>query len=129
MKKLLSTMFMCLLTMALVTSCGSSNTPAGVAEKAAKCLKSKDYKGFAKLVDMPDEEKGELVSLLEEKASEELESKGGIKSYEIVNEDVDEESGTATVRIKYVYGNGDEQTDPMNLVKSKSGDWKLSTSK
>ena len=129
MKKLVSTMFMCLMAVTFMISCSDNNTPAAVAEKAAKCLSNKDYNGLAQLVDLPDEDKAELVSLIEEKASDELEAKGGISSYEILSTDVDEANGTATVTMNYTYGNGSKEEEHLNLVKSDSGDWKLSMDK
>lgn len=128
MKKYIFTMVMCLFTVALVTSCSSSNTPKGVAEKAAKCLKSKDFKGLVKLVDMPDEERDGFATMMEEKASKNLDKKDGISSFEILEEDVNEVAGTARVKVKYIYGNGEEETETMKLVK-KDGDWKLSMRK
>ena len=128
MKKVLVTMMMCLFTMALVRGCSSSNTPKGVAEKAAKCLKNKDYKGVVKLVDIPDSEKDAFAAMIGEKLDKNLDKKDGISSYEILDEEIDEEAGTAVVQVKYTYGNGEEENETMKLVK-KDGDWKLSMKK
>lgn len=128
MKKVLLSMVMCLFLMALVTSCGHDNTPRGVAEAAAKCLKNEDYKGLAKLADVSDSERDAFKSILESKVSKNLEQKGGLDSYEILDEKINEEAGTATVRVKYNYGNGSSNTESVRLVK-REGDWKLKAGK
>ncbi len=128
MKKVLLSMVMCLFLTALVTSCGHDNTPRGVAEAAAKCLKNEDYKGLAKLSDVSDSERDAFKSILESKVSKNLEQKGGLDSYEILDEKINEEAGTATVRVKYNYGNGSSNTESVRLVK-REGDWKLKAGK
>ena len=129
MKKLFATMFVCLMMVALVSGCGSSNTPEGVAGKAVECMMKKDFKGLVDLTALSDEEKAGVVQLLEEKGAKKLDEVGGTKSFEIADKSVDEEAGTATVNVKYVYGNGEEDSDQMHLVKDADGNWKLSTKK
>lgn len=129
MKKLFATMTVCLMMVALMSSCGDSNTPEAVASKAVECMMKKDFKGLVDLTALSDQEKAGVVQLLEEKGSKKLDQQGGIKSFEIVDQQIDEKDGTATVKVKYVYGNGDDDTDTMQLIKGEDGQWKLSTKK
>ena len=122
-------MFTMCLMMALMVSCGKShdNTPKGVAIAGVECLADKDYDGYMELTDATKEQK-KVMSQMLEKVGKEGEEKGGMKSYEVVNEDVDEEKGTATVTVKIVYGNGEEKTNTMKCVK-KDDKWLLSSDK
>ena len=46
----------------------------------------------------------------------------------IVDQEIDEEKGTATVNVKVTYGNGDTEENKMKMLK-KDGDWVLSADK
>ena len=96
MRKVLVILAMVVCSMALLTSCGQDNSPRGVAEAAVKCMAKKDFKGYMELTNATDQQKEGMVQLLE-KVGKEGDSKGGLKSYEIVDEQVDEENGKATV--------------------------------
>ena len=65
MKKMIVMFTMCLMMMAMMTSCGSSheNTPRGVAEAAVKYLSKKDWKGYMDLTDANDKQKEVYVDL------------------------------------------------------------------
>ncbi len=127
MKKILVMFTMCLM-MAMMTSCGGhENSPKGVAKAGVECLADKDYKGYMDLTDAKEEQKQMMTQLLE-KVGKEGEQKGGMKSYEVIDEQIDEEKGTATVKVKVVYGNGEEKTNEMKCVK-KDGKWLLSSDK
>jgi len=128
MKKVL-VMFVACLVMAVMTSCGSSheNSPKGVAEAAVKCLADKDYKGYMNLTNATDQQKEAMASMLE-KVGQQAEQKGGMKSHEIVDEEIDEEKGTATVTVKILYENGEEEENKMKMVQ-KDGEWLLSADK
>lgn len=130
MKKLLSFAAVCLLVMALC-SCASANTPEGVAEKALKCLVSKDYKGYVDLLqfkkDINDEEKQQIVALVKDKMDKEMEKKQGIKDYQIGTPDVTDDK--AVVPYTITYGNGETSDDKMKLVKTESGQWMIDPGK
>ena len=130
MKKILVMFVMACLTV-VMAGCSSSNTPKGVTEQAVKCLMKKDFKGYIDLMDI-SEDKKELkagyAQMLEEKAAKHPDD-FDIKSYEFVDEQVDEEAGKAKVTMKVVYGNGKEKTDHTNLVKNDKGEWKIKSNK
>jgi hypothetical protein len=120
---------MCLMMMAMMTSCGSSheNTPRGVAEAAVKYLSKKDWKGYMDLTDANDKQKEVMAQMLE-KMGQQLDDKGGMKSYEFVDEDIDEENGTATITVKVTYENQTSEDNKMKMLK-KDGKWLLSSEK
>ena len=128
MKKILVMFTMCLM-MAVMTSCGSSheNTPRGLAEAAVKCLADKDYKGYMNLTNATDQQKQAMAQMLE-KVGQQADQKGGMKSYEITNEEIDESGDKANVTVKILYEDGSEENNTMKMLK-KDGDWVLSADK
>ena len=132
MKKVFAFAVLCLALAGTLTSC-SNNSPKGVVSEYMDCLKNKDAKGLIELLDleedMKDEDpvkaKEELTSLINDKVLKELDKKGGIKSYKITSEKIDEEKGTATVGLKITYGDGEESESESKLIKDKNGKWKV----
>lgn len=128
MKKVLFAIAICFITMAVLSSCSShDNTPEGVAKAAVECLKAKDYKGYMDLTSATKEQKEAMTAMLQ-KVGQQTDEKGGVESYEIVDKEIDEEKGTATVNVKVTYGNGDTEDNKMKMLK-KDGDWVLSADK
>ena len=125
MKKVLATITVCLMMLALMTGCSSSNTPKAVVEKATKCMLAKDYKGLAQLFDMPESDAEQFGEMMETKAEMSVEQKGEVKSYEIIDETIDEEKDEAVVTLKTIYADGNESTQKIPLKKNESGEWKL----
>ena len=70
-----------------------------------------------------------LAAMLKEKASKEFEKKDGLKSYETLSEEISEDGNTAKVKMKFIYGNGTEDTDNIKLRKDDDGNWKIDMSK
>ena len=52
-----------------------------------------------------------------------------IESFEVVDEQVDEEAGTAHITVKLVDSKGEEKNNPIDLVKTDKGDWKIKNKK
>lgn len=133
MKKILLSLFVAVAAMAL-WSCGDSNTPSAVAEKSVKCLQNSDYEGYVDLLgtnDGKDSEEGEeqLVALLREKGEKTMKEKQGLKSYEVLSEEISEDGNKATVEMKIVYGNGEEKTEKVKLAKNDKGEWRITWGK
>ncbi len=134
MKKVMMMLVMAM-SMMLVTGCDGGNTPSGVAEKSMKLLKDKDYKGYVDLFYFSEKAKKEeieknkqlCVSLMESKATEEFEKKGGIKEYKVVSEEV--KDSVATVKVNVVYGNNSTKDENIKLKKDTSGNWKIDVGK
>lgn len=120
----------------MFASCGNSNTPKAVAEQAEKALQNEDYEKLADLMyikeskDASMEDQKQMMTLLmKEKGGKMLKDRDGIKSFEILSEEIDESGEKAVVKMKVVYGNGKEESDEMKLVKDKDGNWKLDMGK
>ena len=136
MKKILFVAVMCLFAV-MFSGCGGAKTPKDVAEKSIKCLKNKDYKGYVELVSLKDEAKmsseelkksrEQMAVLRESKISSEVDKKGGIDSYEIGEETIDEDEAKVKATIKY--GDGSEKESTIKLKKNEDGDWKIDAGK
>ena len=125
MKKILVMFVMACLTV-VMAGC-SSNTPRGVVEQGMKCLMKKDFKGYIDLMDIPEDMpvgREVLEEVLEKELAKDMDD-SDIKSYEIIDEEVDEEAGKAKVTMKTVYGNGKEEEEHIDLVKNYKGEWKV----
>ena len=79
--------------------------------------------------DEGNNEKEQLVALLREKGTKAMEKKQGLKSYEVLSEEISEDGNSATVKMKMVYGDGSEDTQDLKLVKNDDGDWRLTMGK
>ena len=129
--------FIAMAAIALVmAACGGDNSPKGVAEQAVKCIQDKDYEGYVDLMRITEKEgqdvaetKQGIADLLRSKAESTLDKKGGIKSYEVLSETVADDGNSAVVQIKVTYGNGEEKTDDMKMVKSDGGKWLIDSGK
>jgi hypothetical protein len=127
MRKLLTTLAICAM-MAVMTSCGGhENTPQGLAKAAVELIADEDYKGYMELTDATKEQKEAMAAMLQ-KVGQEAQKKGGMEKYEIIDENIDEEKGQATVNVKITYKDGSEETNNMKMVK-KDGQWLLSAAK
>ena len=58
----------------------------------------------------------------------ELEKKGGLKSFEVLSEEIAEDGNSAVVKFKQVYGNGEESEDEQKMVKV-DGKWLMDIGK
>lgn len=130
MKKFLAVFAMGLM-MAALTSCGGhANSPEGVALAAVECMANKDVKGYMDLTNATDEQKQAYTAMLNEKLSKQLDEMEGISKYEVAPNgvEIDEEKGTANVKVNITYGNGETKTEKMKMV-NKDGKWMLSADK
>ena len=82
-----------------------------------------------KKTDEGNNEKEQLVALLREKGTKAMEKKQGLKSYEVLSEEISEDGNSATVKMKMVYGDGSEDTQDLKLFKNDDGDWRLTMGK
>lgn len=124
-----------MISMFIMISCGSA-TPSDVAKSAFEALKAKDYEAFAELVYIPEkegtdvkEQRQALVDLLKSKADKKYDKKQGIKSFEVVSEEIDEKGETAVVKLSVVYGNDSKDDETVKLKKTDSGRWMIDMGK
>ena len=137
MKKLVN--LMAFIAIALfVTNCGGNEakTPATMEKAFYSELQKGNYEKAAELIiknlstdkEMTGEENAQLIKSFTEKAKQSTETKGGVKSFEVVEEKISEDGLSATVSTKVVYGNGTESTEQTKYEK-KDNVWKLSMGK
>lgn len=131
--------FIVLAMMALLTwSCGGGDTatPTAVAEKAIECIQAGDYEGYVDLIAVKEadgksieEQKQQLTDLLKGKAASTIDKAGGIKSYEILSEEIAEDGNSAKVKAKLVYGDDSTKEQKFKILKTEDGEWKLDPKK
>ncbi len=133
MKKIFAFTLFAALFAAIISCSSSSNTPSGVVEVLVKSMKSGDYKAVGSIIYTDGSEeaaqmKVAIVSMLEDKGAKTIEEMGGIKSYEITNEEISEDGESAEVTVNLVYGNGETKEDSYDTI-NKDGQWYLEVSK
>lgn len=135
MKKLFFAVLTCVVP-AVMTSCGSDNSPRSVAEKALDCAINEDYRGYMDCVYFPEDQKQQkeaYITMIEEKAKKSKEngtaSSKNPTSYKFVSEDIDEEAGRAKVTFEVTYSDGSTREEPMDLKREKDGKWYLEMKK
>jgi len=123
------------MTVLVFASCGS-NSPKDVAGKAVECIQKKNFDGYADLVNFSSKEGGDidgqkkmLVGMLQDKYAKTIEKKGGIKSYEVLSEEIASDGMTAVVGIRITYGDGEEKEDTVKMMKDEGGNWKIDAGK
>ena len=130
MKKVLCFAAVCLFVLALC-SCGSANTPEGVATKAIKCIIDKNYDGYVDLMyfkkEKSNDDMKQIVALVKDKMDKEMDQKQGIKDFKVETATV--EDNKATVPYTLTYGNGETKEDTMKLIKTEKGDWMIDSGK
>lgn len=117
-------------------SCGGCNTPSKVVEKSIEYVKAKNYEAYVNLIQIEEkngktveEQKEQLLALLQGKLDQTLEKQQGIASCEILSEEIAEDGNTAVVKAKITYGNGTTDDQKFKLVKNADGDWRLDAQK
>jgi hypothetical protein len=116
-----------------IGACTLVNTPSSAAKKMAGYLKNKDYQSFVDCIsidnsnstpEMVAQKKEYLVTMMKEKVGKSIDEKGGIKSYEVLDEKINQDGQRATVKLKYTYGDGSTNEQDTNLIKD-NGQWKI----
>ena len=136
MKKSLFGIFSLLVMTLCFWSCGSNNTPTKVVEKSIEYVQDKNYEAYVELIQIEEkggktveEQKKQLVALLQGKLDMTLESKQGLASCEILSEEIAEDGNTAVVKTKITYGDGSTDDQKFKLLKNEDGEWKLNAQK
>ena len=117
-------------------SCGGGNTPTKVVENSIEYVKAKNYEAYVDLIQIEEkkgktveEQKEQLLALLQGKLGPTLDKKQGIASCEILSEEIAEDGNTAVVKAKITYGDGTTDDQKFKLVKNADGDWRLDAQK
>lgn len=115
----------------ILNSCGigSSGSPAATVKEFSNKVEKGDFEGAIGRISTDgrsmDKEAKEELTLLLGMAKKEVDKKKGIKNMEVLSETIDPDGKTATVKMKYTYGNGSVNEESNSLVKE-DGKWKLS---
>lgn len=139
MKKILSVTVL-VMALAMLVACGGGSTPSSVVEKSMKCLQDKDYEGYVDLLyidvkegEDPEVQRNAVASMIASKADQTLAKKQGIKSYDILSEEVtpaeENKPETAVVKVKIEYGDASTKEETVKLKKDDAGDWKIDMGK
>ena len=105
------------------SACSSpTNGPEKVAKQAIEAIQKADYDAYAATFDMSESDQKILAGMIEEKASKQIQDKGGIKDYKILESSIDGDK--ATVRVQLNYKDGSQDTQTLNFVKKEDGQWK-----
>lgn len=130
MKRLLTIVTVALMALAL-SACGGngggvtkSDSPSEVVKKAMTCAVNEDYEGMVKYfdgtADASDEELKEAASVIALLYG----LSGGIQSFEILGEEIDDNGTEAEVKLRITDTKGNTREDDADLVKNASG-WAL----
>ncbi|RLD66365.1 MAG: hypothetical protein DRI84_04955 [Bacteroidetes bacterium] len=114
--------------MVFTTSCGSSSSPGDTIQDYYTAMENGDTDKIISMIDNDGEELSEkdrekFVAMVG-MAKEQIEKKGGIKSYEILEETISEDGTEATVKTKTIYGDDSEDEGSSKLVNIE-GEWKI----
>ena len=133
MKKILSVTVL-VMALAMLVACGGGSTPSSVVEKSMKCLQDKDYEGYVDLLyidvkegEDPEVQRNAVASMIASKADQTLAKKQGIKSYEILSEEVtpaeENKPETAVVKVKIEYGEASTKEETVKMKEDNACDW------
>ena len=110
----------------LLSACGGrQSSPAGVVKAFAAAIDKGDAKAAVALIEPSVTSQPQMQQKLESLvglANSEIKKKGGIKSVEVTNVTVNGDS--ASVSVKYTYGNGSTDAETQDVVKV-DGKWYL----
>ena len=90
-------------------------------------FQSGDYEGMVMLFEGSESLSADKIKKNAEMfkmGESQLEARGGIKKFTVTEEEINDAGDAATLKIKTIYGNGDEADSEMNLVKV-NGKWKF----
>lgn len=105
----------------LTTACGGSSSPGELSVKMVKdidngnieAIKDAFYNGGKELT----EEEDQKISALVQYSVDDMKKKGGLKSVEVVKEDINDEGTEAVVKLKVIYNNDIEDTQKYDYQK------------
>lgn len=123
MKNVMNVFMVTLLTIGVaVMSCGPSagDTPGATAKKFNELVAAGDADNAMKLMkgyeEFSEDEKEKFKTMVQEAANQ-MDEQGGIASFEVTEENIDEDSDKATVTITTTYGDGETEESRTSLVK------------
>lgn len=139
MVKKITLLVLLFMSVCIMSSCNKITTPGEAALTYVEYVQNGEYLEYAKTFYHTPEAKAdpeaikkqeaEFAEILETKASETFETKGGIKDLVLVSETISEDGKTAKVVINQVFGNGEEDEFTCDMILDEEGVWKSSLNK
>lgn len=131
MKKLF---YLSLMTMFILVGCNSSSSssPDKAFIEYSTYLINGQYEKFVDGFNFDEsvapekvkEQKDMLASIMKEKVAKEFEKKGGLKKIEVLSTELTEDGNSATLQIKSIFGNEEEEEDEYKMIKV-DGKWMM----
>ena len=94
-----------------------------LADKAMAALVKGDYDAYAATFALSENDQKMLAGMVQEKAGAKFEAKGGIDSYTIGNEELNETGDEADVAVHIKYKDGSEEDQELSF-KKENDQWK-----
>ena len=120
MKRIVSLVLLVSAAFAFHACSSPASGPEKAAKEAAAAFQKGDYDAYAATFDLPESDQKMLSGMIEEKAKDQVASKGGIQSYKVVDSTIDGDE--ATVDMLITYKDGTTEESKMYFVQ-KDGKW------
>ena len=95
----------------LIIGCAANTSPHRLVKQFYKAIDKGDYNRALSYTNLIDEVDAELYYAIMEKVSKSIETKGGVKSIEIVDEQINDEGTHAIIATIITYGDGSEDKE------------------
>ena len=105
----------------LIISCAANTSPHRLVKQFYKAIDKGDYNRALSYTNLIDEVDAELYYAIMEKVSKSIEIKGGVKSIEIVDEQINDEGTHAIIATIITYGDGSEDQEYCDLFLQEDG--------
>ncbi len=136
MKKTIIACMACIAAVLLFSCSGLSkkDSPKDVVEKYSQALIEQDWKAAFDLVyfkgtpEEAEKTRQQWIGLCEEKAKN-MPNDKIVTAVEVIDEQINEEAGTAVVTANITYGNGNTKEEKTDLIRTDDGQWLLDMKK
>ena len=142
MKKVFSLLLVTAAVLVFAASCGGgsgigkSGGPADIEKSIYTQFQKGNYQKGVEIMlanidsekEISEKEMAEFLTGFTGKVSKSMDELGGLKSFEIISEEIAEDGLTAQVTTKTIFGNGEEKEETTKYV-NKDGKWKMSLGK
>ena len=128
MKKLMTITLVCAIAFVIAACSSGGSEPKTVVEDYSTALLKGNYQEALEYCNYTQEEKEKLAALLEEKAKQEDGQLTALKSFKIIDQQIDEEAGTAVVTVSVTNDKDETNERKLSLVKH-DGKWLLKDAK
>jgi hypothetical protein len=125
MKKIAYLMVIVVLSVFVASCAAKKDSPADAAKNIASLFQKKNYTAIVDCIAFDENETPENIAaqknlyenIFSEKAGESFDEKGGIKSYEVLEETISDDGTKASVKMQYNYGDGSSEEISNDFVR------------